>query len=48
MQDQSNSRLGRTIALAGIVFAASLAIISMTLLAVLLLPQIFSLLAPAA
>lgn len=48
MEDPSKPRLGRTIAMAGVVFAISLAIISMTLLALLLLPQLFPILAPAA
>jgi hypothetical protein len=48
MEDQPKPRLGRTIAIAGVVFAISLAVISMALLAVMLLPQIFPSLLPAA
>lgn len=40
-QNSDRFRLGRTIALAGLVFVISLAIIFMTLLAAGLMPQIF-------
>lgn len=45
--EQPNRRLGRTVALTGVVFAISLAVLSMTLLALGLLPQIFPTLAPS-
>lgn len=40
-QDPDRFRLGRTIALAGVVFVISLAILCMTLLAAGLAPEIF-------
>lgn len=40
--------LGRTIALTGVVFAISLAVVSMTLLAILLIPQVFTVIFPSA
>jgi uncharacterized protein (TIGR02246 family) len=46
-QQPARFRLGRTIALAGVVVAISLAILTMTLLALNLLPQIFPTLYPA-
>lgn len=46
-EDQPNRGLGRTVALTGVVFAISLAVLSMTLLALGVLPQIFPTLAPS-
>jgi uncharacterized protein (TIGR02246 family) len=43
----TRSKLGRTIALTGVVFVISLAVLSMTLLALSLLPQIFPTLVPS-
>lgn len=43
----NRGKLGRTVALTGVVFAISLAVLSMTLLALSVLPQIFPTLAPS-
>lgn len=47
MKETTRFRLGRTIALIGLVVAISLAVIFMSLLAVELMPQIFPTLFPA-
>lgn len=46
-EEQPDRGLGRTVALTGVVFAISLAVLSMTLLALGVLPQIFPTLAPS-
>lgn len=46
-EQPDRGKIGRTVALTGVVFAISLAVLSMTLLALNLLPQIFPTLVPS-